>query len=71
MELWSLVKVVRIFTKADAPATGPVVEDSNAARATIASKYIEKRSGIWVIATITRAVNDQAAQKLLGQSFKQ
>ncbi|KAI1375031.1 hypothetical protein F4677DRAFT_424372 [Hypoxylon crocopeplum] len=77
MQFWPLVKVVRIHTKADALSTGavivdlPGVEDSNAARAAIAAKYIEKCSGIWVLAAITRAINDKAAHQLLGQSFKQ
>ncbi|KAI1078414.1 hypothetical protein F5B20DRAFT_228531 [Whalleya microplaca] len=77
MELWPLIKVVRINTKADVLSTGavivdlPGVEDSNAARAAIASKYIEKCDSIWVVAAITRATNDRAAKKLLGQSFKQ
>lgn len=77
MQLWPLIKVVRIYTKADALSTGavivdlPGVEDSNAARAAIAAKYIEKCNAIWVVAAINRAVNDKTAQKLLGQSFKQ
>ncbi|KAI0166678.1 hypothetical protein GGR57DRAFT_34099 [Xylariaceae sp. FL1272] len=76
-ELWPLIKVVRIFTKADALSTGailvdlPGVEDSNAARAAIAGKYIEKCNALWVVANITRAIDDKVAQKLLGQSFKQ
>ncbi|KAI0010153.1 hypothetical protein F4779DRAFT_578938 [Xylariaceae sp. FL0662B] len=77
MELWPLIKVVRIHTKADVLSTGavivdlPGVEDSNAARAAIANKYIEKCDSVWVVAAITRAINDKAAKKLLGQSFKQ
>ncbi|XXH05039.1 hypothetical protein Hte_011463 [Hypoxylon texense] len=77
MQLWPLIKVVRIYTKADALSTGavivdlPGIEDSNAARAAVAAKYIEKCNAIWVVAAITRAVNDKTAQKLLGQSFKQ
>ncbi|KAI2630740.1 hypothetical protein GGR54DRAFT_584008 [Hypoxylon sp. NC1633] len=76
IELWPLVKVVRIYTKADVLSTGavivdlPGVEDSNAARAAIAENYMAKCSGIWVVAGITRAINDRVAQKLLGQSFK-
>ncbi|KAI1267365.1 hypothetical protein F5Y18DRAFT_336204 [Xylariaceae sp. FL1019] len=76
-ELWPLIKVVRIFTKADALSTGailvdlPGVEDSNAARAAIAGKYIEKCNALWVVANITRAIDDKVAQKLLGNSFRQ
>ncbi|KAK7749363.1 hypothetical protein SLS62_008215 [Diatrype stigma] len=77
MELWPLIKVVKIQTKADVLSTGativdlPGVEDSNAARAAIASKYIEKCHGIWIVASIQRAVDDNSAQNLLGRSFKQ
>ncbi|RYP81934.1 hypothetical protein DL769_001778 [Monosporascus sp. CRB-8-3] len=77
MELWPLIKVVRVQTKADALSTGavivdlPGVEDSNAARAAIAGKYIEKCHGIWIVANIQRAVDDKSAQNLLGQSFRQ
>ncbi|RYP90460.1 hypothetical protein DL770_003433 [Monosporascus sp. CRB-9-2] len=77
MELWPLIKVVRVQTKADVLSTGavivdlPGVEDSNAARAAIAGKYIEKCHGIWIVANIQRAVDDKAAQNLLSQSFRQ
>ena len=45
-EVWPLIKVVRIFTKASALSTGaivvdlPVVHDSNAARAAVAAGYV-------------------------------
>ncbi|KAI0434072.1 hypothetical protein F5Y09DRAFT_349681 [Xylaria sp. FL1042] len=77
VELWPLIKVVRIYTKADVLSTGavivdlPGVQDSNAARAAVAAKYIQKCSGLLVVSMITRAVNDQAAQELLGERFKQ
>ncbi|KAI0480512.1 hypothetical protein GGR56DRAFT_276587 [Xylariaceae sp. FL0804] len=76
-QLWPLVKVVRIRTKADILSTGavlvdlPGVQDSNAARATIAEKYKEKCDGIWVVANINRAIDNKTARNLLGQSFKQ
>ncbi|KAI1338014.1 hypothetical protein F5Y15DRAFT_407896 [Xylariaceae sp. FL0016] len=63
-ELWPLIKVVRIHTKADVLSTGavlvdlPGVQDSNAARAAIAEKYIAKCHGIWIVANITRATDD-------------
>lgn len=47
MEYWPLIKVVRIFCKAKALETGavivdlPGVQDSNAARAAVAGKYLE------------------------------
>ncbi|KAK3399245.1 hypothetical protein B0T20DRAFT_194866 [Sordaria brevicollis] len=76
MEFWPLIKVVRIFVKSQILEPGlvlvdlPGVQDSNAARSAVASKYIEECTGLWVIAPITRAVDDKAAQKLLGTSFK-
>ncbi|KAI0502901.1 hypothetical protein F5B22DRAFT_631257 [Xylaria bambusicola] len=76
MEYWPLIKVVRIFTKADALSTGavvvdlPGVQDSNAARAAVAVNYMKSCTGIWVVAPITRAVDNQTAKSLLGDSFK-
>jgi septal ring factor EnvC (AmiA/AmiB activator) len=48
----------------------PGIHDSNAARSAVASRYIEQCSGLWVVAPITRAVDDRAAQTLLDTSFK-
>ncbi|ETS80015.1 hypothetical protein PFICI_07544 [Pestalotiopsis fici W106-1] len=76
LQYWPLIKVVRIFVKADVLSTGavivdlPGVQDSNAARAAMAEKYIENCKYIWIVAPITRAVDDKTAQKLLGQTFK-
>lgn len=73
---WPLIKVVRIYTKADALSTGavivdlPGVHDSNAARAAVAEGYIKECSGLWIVAPITRAVDDKAAKNLLGSTFK-
>ncbi|KAH6654028.1 hypothetical protein BKA67DRAFT_518272 [Truncatella angustata] len=75
-ELWPLIKVVRIFLKSEILRNGivlvdlPGVGDSNAARATVADKYLEKCNGIWVVAPIIRAVDNKAAQHLLGETFK-
>ncbi|TLS29371.1 hypothetical protein PpBr36_00947 [Pyricularia pennisetigena] len=77
MEAWPLVKVVRIYTKADALAAGiilvdlPGVHDSNAARAAVAAKYMKECSGLWIVAPITRAIDDKSAKTLLGNAFKQ
>lgn len=76
VEFWPLIKVVRIFTKASALATGacivdlPGVQDSNAARAVVAANYMKACSGLWIVAPITRAVDDKTAKSLLGDSFK-
>ena len=76
MEYWPLIKVVKIYTKASALSTGavivdlPGVHDSNAARAAVAQGYIKQCTGLWIVAPITRAVDDKAAKTLLGDSFK-
>lgn len=76
MEFWPLIKVVRIYTKADALSTGavivdlPGVHDSNAARAAVAAGYMKQCTGLWIVAPINRAVDDKAAKSLLGESFK-
>ncbi|KAM3081672.1 hypothetical protein ACMFMG_005123 [Clarireedia jacksonii] len=76
MEFWPLIKVVRIYTKADALSTGavivdlPGVHDSNAARAAVAAGYMKQCTGLWICAPINRAVDDKAAKSLLGESFK-
>ncbi|KAF7903268.1 uncharacterized protein EAF01_006317 [Botrytis porri] len=76
MEFWPLIKVVRIFVKADALSTGavivdlPGVHDSNAARAAVAAGYMKQCTGLWGCAPINRAVDDKAAKSLLGESFK-
>jgi hypothetical protein len=76
LELWPLIKVVRIYTKADALSTGavivdlPGVHDSNAARAAVAEGYMKECTGLWIVAPITRAVDDKAAKTLLGNTFK-
>jgi chromosome segregation ATPase len=36
----------------------------------VASKYLEQWSGIWVVAAITRAVDDKAAQTLMSKTFR-
>ncbi|KAF2688782.1 hypothetical protein K458DRAFT_414486 [Lentithecium fluviatile CBS 122367] len=76
MEYWPLIKVVKIYTKSPALSTGavivdlPGVHDSNVARAAVADGYMKKCTGLWIVAPITRAVDDKAAKTLLGDSFK-
>lgn len=76
IEYWPLIKEVRIFTKAKALETGavvvdlPGVHDSNAARAAVAERYMKQCTGLWIVAPITRAVDDKAAKNLLGETFK-
>lgn len=75
--LWPLIRVVRIFTKSSIFEKNgavlvdlPGVQDSNMARAHVAEKYMQQCSALWVVAPITRAVNDKTAKDLLGKSFK-
>lgn len=75
-EFWPLIKVVRLYVKADALSTGavlvdlPGVTDSNAARAAVAEGYMKQCTGLWIVSPINRAVDDKAAKNLLGQSFR-
>ncbi|KAL8802146.1 MAG: hypothetical protein Q9182_004012 [Xanthomendoza sp. 2 TL-2023] len=76
MEYWPLIKVVRLYVKAPVLSTGavlvdlPGVHDSNVARAAVAEGYMKQTTGLWIVAPITRAVDDKAAKTLLGGSFR-
>ena len=76
VEYWPLIKVVRIYVQAAALETGavivdlPGVHDSNQARAAVAQRYMKACTGLWIVAPITRAVDDKSAKTLLGESFK-
>ena len=76
MEFWPLIRVVRLYVKSPALETGavivdlPGVHDANAARAAVAEGYLKQCTGLWIVAPITRAVDDKAAKSLLGESFK-
>ncbi|THV08632.1 hypothetical protein K435DRAFT_883341 [Dendrothele bispora CBS 962.96] len=73
---WPLVRQVNVRCKAACLSTGailvdlPGVADANAARAGIAKNYMKKCQCIWVLAPITRAVDDKTARDLLGEAFK-
>ncbi|KAK3504497.1 Dynamin family-domain-containing protein [Neurospora crassa] len=53
-EFWPLIKVVRLFVKSKVLEPGlvlvdlPGIHDSNAARSSIASRYIEECTGLWL-----------------------
>ncbi|KAL8939228.1 MAG: hypothetical protein Q9216_003474 [Gyalolechia sp. 2 TL-2023] len=76
MELWPLIKVVKIYVKSAALSRGAVLvdlpgtHDSNAARAAVAESYMKQTTGLWIVTPINRAVDDRAAKFLLGESFK-
>ncbi|EXF81114.1 hypothetical protein CFIO01_08210 [Colletotrichum fioriniae PJ7] len=77
MAYWPLIKVVRVFLKSEVVSTGVVIvdlpggRDSNATRAAVAAKYVKECSRLWVVAPITRAVDDKTAKTLMGDNFKQ
>ncbi|KAJ3510297.1 hypothetical protein NLJ89_g4757 [Agrocybe chaxingu] len=74
--LWPLIRQVNVRCKAEALSTGavlvdlPGVADANAARNNIAKDYMKKCNCIWILAPITRAVDDKTARDLLGDAFK-
>lgn len=76
MAYWPLIKVVKVYTRASALETGvcivdlPGIHDANAARSAVARKYMAECSGVWIAAPIKRAVDDEAARKLLGMSSR-
>ncbi|KAJ3505751.1 hypothetical protein NMY22_g17470 [Coprinellus aureogranulatus] len=65
---WPLIREVHIRCKAHALSTGavlvdlPGVADANAARNNIAQGYMRSAKIIWIVAPITRAVDDGTAQ---------
>ncbi|KAJ2931653.1 hypothetical protein H1R20_g5445, partial [Candolleomyces eurysporus] len=74
--LWPLIRQVNVRCPAKALSTGailvdlPGVADANAARNNIAKDYMKKANCIWILAPITRAVDDKTARDLLGDAFK-
>lgn len=76
MAYWPLIKVVKVYTRASALQTGvcivdlPGIHDANAARSAVARKYMAECSAVWIAAPIKRAVDDEAARKLLGMSSR-
>ncbi|KAJ3045080.1 hypothetical protein HDV00_011805 [Rhizophlyctis rosea] len=75
-QYWPLIRRVRIRVRAEALRSGaiivdlPGVQDSNAARASIAKRHMQKCDAVWVLAPINRAVDDKSARDLLGETFR-
>ncbi|KAH9951754.1 Dynamin family-domain-containing protein [Amylocystis lapponica] len=73
---WPLIRQVNVRCNAAALSTGavlvdlPGVADANAARNNIAKDYMKKCDCIWILAPITRAVDDKTARDLMGDAFK-
>lgn len=76
MRYWPLIRVVRVFVKAEALSTGavlvdlPGVFDSNSARVAVAEDYMKRCAAHWIVTPINRAVDDKVARDLLGRNFK-
>lgn len=76
MAYWPLIKVVKVYTRASALETGvcivdlPGIHDANAARSAVARNYMAECNSVWIAAPIKRAVDDEAARKLLGMSSR-
>lgn len=76
MAFWPLIKVVKVYTRASALETGvcivdlPGIHDANAARSAVARKYMAECNSVWIAAPIKRAVDDEAARKLLGMNSR-
>ncbi|KAL2073412.1 hypothetical protein VTL71DRAFT_10736 [Oculimacula yallundae] len=76
-EYWPLVRLVKIFTKADILKDGlvlvdlPGVGDSNAARGKVAKGYLKNLNHIWIVADTNRAVSEKVAENLLDTTLKE
>lgn len=76
MAYWPLIKVVKVYTRSSILKTGiclvdlPGIQDANAARSAVAGKYMAQASALWVTANVKRAVDDEAARKLLGMNSR-
>ncbi|XP_070574602.1 myosin-2 heavy chain-like isoform X2 [Ptychodera flava] len=76
-KFWPIVKRVKVkIPNCDVCSSGavlvdlPGVRDSNAARDNIAKQYLKTCTAVWVVADITRAVDNKTAKDLLGESFR-
>ncbi|OBZ71962.1 Nuclear GTPase SLIP-GC [Grifola frondosa] len=73
---WPLIRQVNVRCSSRALSTGailvdlPGVADANAARNNIAKDYMKKCDCVWILAPITRAVDDKTARDLMGDAFK-
>ncbi|KAJ8086529.1 hypothetical protein PM082_005352 [Marasmius tenuissimus] len=73
---WPIIRVVKIRCNSPCLATGavlvdlPGVGDTNVARSNVCSSYMKNAHYIWVVAPITRAVDDKTARDLFGEAFK-
>ncbi|KAH8084308.1 hypothetical protein BXZ70DRAFT_957636 [Cristinia sonorae] len=74
--LWPLIRQVKVRCNAKALSTGailidlPGVADANPARNSIARDYMKKCDRFWILAPITRAIDDKTARDLMGEAFR-
>jgi hypothetical protein len=70
-EMWPLIRQAKIKCRSAALSSGailvdlPGVADGNVARGDIAKRYMEKCKFFWIVAPITRAVDDRIAKGTL------
>ncbi|KAG2439503.1 hypothetical protein HXX76_004857 [Chlamydomonas incerta] len=76
LQAWPIVKVCRIAHRWKLLEGGvvlvdlPGTRDANEARGRVAEEYMRRLSAVWVVADITRAVDNKTAKDLLGTDFK-
>ncbi|XP_072110383.1 uncharacterized protein [Mobula birostris] len=76
-EFWPIVKRVRVqVPNSPVLQTGavlvdlPGVRDSNAARNSVAKEYLKTCNAVWIVANVTRAVDDKTAKETLDESLR-
>eukprot|EP00198_Chlamydomonas_reinhardtii_P008705 XP_001698042.1 predicted protein [Chlamydomonas reinhardtii] len=76
LQAWPIVKVCRIAHRWKLLEGGvvlvdlPGTRDANEARGRVAEEYMRRLSAVWIVADITRAVDNKTAKDLLGTDFK-
>ncbi|PNH06795.1 Nuclear GTPase SLIP-GC [Tetrabaena socialis] len=76
LQAWPIVKVAKLQHNWKLLAGGavlvdlPGVRDANEARGAVAEAYMRRLDSVWVVADITRAVDDKTAKDLLGSDFR-
>ncbi|XP_064410092.1 uncharacterized protein LOC102357999 isoform X2 [Latimeria chalumnae] len=76
-ELWPIVKCIRIrVPNSEVLKTGvvlvdlPGIRDSNSARNNIAKQHLKTCDAVWIVANITRAVDDKTAKDMLNENMR-
>nr|XP_014344341.1 PREDICTED: nuclear GTPase SLIP-GC-like isoform X2 [Latimeria chalumnae] len=76
-DLWPIVKCIQIrVPKSEVLKTGvvlvdfPGIRDSNSARNNIAKQHLKTCDAVWIVANITRAVDDKTTKDLLNENMR-